>query len=218
MLDFVIYLCSHGETKDPTIRCIFNLIGNIDYKFKVYWQPPDASLGHARSVACWDFLRNNVSNKLVFLDTDHVFGPDDMAELVKSMDEYDIIAGAYPMAGKSGLAIHPWEDIVWDGHIEEIKYASAGFMGITRKALKQIKTELDLPLLNKGEWCECYPFFELKSCPEEGCYLSEDWEFCNKARAARLKVYIHTGILVGHIKERVIYAQPNENGKLEIKG
>jgi hypothetical protein len=178
---------------------------------------PDASLAHSRSVACTQFLQNNISDKLVFLDTDHIFSPGDMSNLVSALDEYDIIAGAYPM-GSEGLAIHPWEDIVWDGHIEEIKYVSGGFMGITRKTLERIQKRLKLPLLNRGEWCECYPFFELGTDAAGEFYLSEDWNFCDKARQAGLKVYIHTGILIGHIKERVIYAQPNKNGKLEIIG
>lgn len=218
MLDFVIYICGHGVTKDVTAMCLCDLFGTRDFNFRVQWSIPDALIGRSRSIACWNFLRYEDTNNLIFIDTDQVFTPENIKNLVQAMDDgYDVIAGAYPM-GDKGLAIHPWEDIRWDGHIEEIQYVSTGFMGITRKALKQIKSKLNLPLLNKGEWCECYPFFEAKACPEEKSYLSEDWEFCNKVRQAGLKAYIHTGILVGHIKERVITARPTADYKLEIRG
>ena len=216
MLDFVIYICGHGETKDATARCLCRVYEETNLNFQTYWQLPEASLGHARSVACQRFLEEDTADYLVFLDSDQTFTPDDIMKLVEAMVEgYDIIAGAYPM-GNRGMAIHPWEDIVWDGHIEELKYASAGFMGITRRALEQIKNGLELPLLNKGEWCECYPFFELKRCEQDGWYISEDWEFCNKAREAGLKVYLHTGVLVGHIKERLLTAKPDADYKLNI--
>jgi len=36
-------------------------------------------------------------------------------------------------------------------------------------------------------------------------YLSEDWDFCNKARQAGLKVYFHSGVLLGHMKDKLLH-------------
>ena len=57
------------------------------------------------------------------------------------------------------------------------------------------------------EWCECWPFFESGRYVPELYYISEDWDFCNKARTSGYKVYLHTGCLVDHMKTTPIICE-----------
>ena len=207
MLDFVIYFCGHGNTKDYTVISLDKLHTHTKYRFETRYIPGDALIGRSRSRACTQFLWCDDSPYMIFIDTDIVFEPEHIEKIYRSLQAgYPIAAGAYSVATGTHLAIRTRGAIAFDNQIKEVEYASTGFMGVSRVALKQIKKKLDLPLLHKGEWCECYPFFECGRYMDEKIYISEDWDFCNKARQAGLKVYVHTGALVGHVKDRVIWA------------
>lgn len=207
MLDFTLWLCGHGETKDATAWSLCNLFRKSNYKFDVKWISGDALIGRARSVACTRFLQANESPYMIFIDTDIVFGQDDIEKIYKELlVGREVIAGAYSVMDGKNLAIQGYESITWDGRVVEARYISTGFMGIARDTLLKIKESLALPLLHKGVWCECYAFFESGQAPDEKIYLSEDWEFCQKVRRAGMKVYLHTGVMLDHIKERRIGA------------
>jgi len=142
---------------------------------------------------------------MIFIDGDMTFTPDDVEKMHISLQAgYPIIGGVYSVADGSFVPAQSYEAMVFDNKVREFKYVSTGFMGISRVALKQIKDTLKLPLLHQGEWCECYPFFESGGLRKEKIYISEDWDFCNKAKLSNLKVYLHTGIRLGHIKHRLI--------------
>lgn len=157
---------------------------------------------------------------MIFVDGDIIFTPEDIEKLVRSMQAgYDIIAGGYPVGDGSRLPIQTYSPVVFNGGIQEAKYVSTGFMAISRKALLTIKKtcpfgwfdenmmkshkQIGLPLLHKGDVWECYPFFENGAYMPEKIYISEDWDFCNKARRSGLKVWFHTGVLVNHCKDVV---------------
>jgi SAM-dependent methyltransferase len=206
--DFTIYICSYGDTKDATALSLEQLHQHTNYRFDVRWVTGDALIGRSRSRAASHFLWCDDSPYMIFVDGDIVFLPDDITKIYRSMEAgYDIVAGAYSVGDGTFLAIHCTDPVSLDGKIHEAKYVSTGFMGISRKALKTIKNDLQLPLLHKGEWCECWPFFESGALPEEKKYLSEDWDFCRKAQKCGIKSWFHTGVLVGHFKGRIVTAQ-----------
>ncbi len=202
MSDISIWLCGHGETRDGTVTCLLEAIRRIPYKIEVNYISGDALIGRSRSRASTQFLKDNQAPYMIFLDTDITFSPEELEKLIKALQAgYDVVAGAYGVANGSRLAIRGVEDqLKIDGGIHEVEYVSTGFMGISRKCLEKIRDDLKLPLLHKGEWCECYPFFESGRYEPEMFYISEDWDFCNKARQAGYKVYFHTGCLVDHMK------------------
>lgn len=184
MFDIIVYICGHGITKDFTVKSLDRLHTNSQFKFEVRFGPKgqmgrDALIGRARSVAATDFLRFNDAPYMVFVDSDIVFAPEDIEKLYRGMVEgHDILAGAYSLADGMGLAIRAWEQtMTFDNTIQDIEYVSTGFMGISRKALETIRDKLELPLLHKGEWCECWPFFESGRYMPQLFYISEDWDF-----------------------------------------
>lgn len=201
MFDAIVQVCGHGETKDETARCLCNL-AHSRYRFSVNFSYPDALIGRSRSIACTRFLQGSAAPFLIFVDSDQTFTNDNVESLLIALQAgYEVVAGGYAMADGKHFAIHGWEpNMVMDGTVKEVKYASTGFMGISRKVLIDIVEKLKLPLLHKGQWCELWAFFESGALPGEQIYISEDWFFCNLVRQAGYKVYFHTGVLVGHLK------------------
>jgi hypothetical protein len=230
MFDCQLWLCGHGETKDFTVMCLTNAFQGSKYRYELAYMSGDALIGRSRSVAATRFLAENKAPYMIFIDTDIIFTVEELDKILTSMQAgYDIIAGAYSVASGDRLAIRGWQqDVIIDGRILEVEYISTGFFGISRKALEAIRdkcplswikwvgndatlhSQIGLPLLHKGEWCECYPFFEAGATAlenNEPFYISEDWDFCNKARKVGIKTYFHTGVLVDHTKTTVINAE-----------
>ncbi len=209
MFDCVVYIAGHGETKDETARCLCQLAAYSRHRFDIRFSHQDALIGRSRSICCTKFLQAGDAPFMIFVDSDMSFTNEDAEKILEAMQAgYNIIAGGYAMGDGKHFAIRGLESTMnIDGKPQEVQYASTGFLGISRKALIDIVKKLKLPLLHKGIWCELWPFFESGSVPKEGIYISEDWDFCNKARRAGYKVYFHTGVLVGHIKTAVLPAQ-----------
>ncbi len=176
----------------------------------------DALIGRSRSRACTQFLWCDDSPFMIFIDSDIVFTPEDIEKTYRSMQAgYEVVGGMYAVADGTFVPAQAYKQLVFDGSVQEMRYVSTGFLGISRNVLRDIKNKLEMPLLHKGDWCECYPFFESGSFPETKIYISEDWDFCNKVRTAGHKVYLHTGVQVGHIKTRIVTAQEAINNMVQ---
>jgi len=203
MYDFLVYICGHGETKDLTTVSLCRLYKSGFHFDEPRYVGPEAMIARSRSRACTQFLKDETAPYMIFVDSDIVFTSEDIGKLYSALQKgYDIVAGGYPMRGGQAFPIRSWnKPITFNNEVNEVEYVSAGFMGISRRALEQIRDKLDLPLLHEGSVMECYPFFENGRYLPEMFYLSEDWDFVVKARQAGFKAYFHTGVLVNHIKE-----------------
>lgn len=204
MKDFVIYFSSYGTTEDETVISLEALRQYRHYDYDVVYLKGDALIGRSRSRAATQFLKANNAPYMIFIDTDIVFTPEDIDKLYTGMQQgCDVIAGAYAVASGEFLAVKAEHAVKFDGSIAEMQYVSTGFMGISRNALKQVRDKLDLPVLHAGEPFECFPFFE-SGRHESGVYISEDWNFALKCHAVGIPVYLHTGVMVGHIKKHTL--------------
>lgn len=207
MKDFVIYFSSYGTTEDETVISLEALRQYRHYDYDVVYLKGDALIGRSRSRAATQFLKANNAPYMFFIDTDIVFTPEDIDKLYTAMQQgIDVIAGAYSVASGEFLAVKANHPVTFDGSIAEMQYVSTGFMGISRRALKQVRDGLDLPILHAGEAFECFPFFESGRLVEQGIYISEDWDWNSKCQKVGIPVYLHTGVLVGHVKKRTIPA------------
>jgi len=204
MLDFILYTCSYGMVTDQTVVSVERL-HHTDYRFEWWFQTGDALISRSRSVAAYQFLKKNKAPYLIFLDGDIIFTPEDIEKLLDALNGgKDVVGGLYPVRGGTFLAQRGWNgQFHISGNLEEVQFVSTGFLGISRNILEKITQ--DMPVLNKGGWSECYPVFE--DGRYENIFISEDWDFCNKARQAGAKVYAHTGIQLKHLKERVYTTQ-----------
>jgi hypothetical protein len=207
MIDFAIMICSYGDIKDGTVQSLEIFRKYTNFRYEVRILSGDALIGRSRSRICTQFLKCNDTPYMIFIDSDILFSPGDIEDIYRAlMSGKHCVAGAYSVANGAHLAIRTYgEQIVFDGSVQEVEYASTGFMGISRVLLEKIKDTL--PLLHPGSDMECYPFFESgRTEKHPDFYISEDWNFCDKTRDVQEKVYLHTGVLVGHIKNAVIRA------------
>lgn len=204
MLDFLLYTCSYGMVTDQTIMSVEEL-HKTNHRFEWWFQTGDALISRSRSIAAYQFLKKNPAPYLIFLDGDIIFTPQDIGKLLDALNGgSDVVGGLYPVRGGTFLAQRGWNgQFHITGNLEGVQFVSTGFLGISRRILEKI-TE-DMPLLNEGNWSECLPIFE--DGRYENIFISEDWDFCNKARKAGATIYAHTGIQLRHLKEKVYTTQ-----------
>jgi len=161
----------------------------------------------ARSIAASRFLTNSAAQYLIFIDSDIVFIPANLRRLMEDLRSgYDLIAGLFAVRGGTQPSSYAYNALYHlDGMIHEYEYLSSGFMGISRRLLEKMRDDLPLPLLHPVD-LKFWPFFEEVRYPErekEPIFLSEDYDFCEKARRLGIKSYIDTAIQLGHIGEKV---------------
>jgi len=165
----------------------------------------DALIGRTRSVAASNFLEHGPAEYMIFVDSDIVFEPEDLHRLHQNLVKgFDLVGGCYVVKDGSQLASFGWNgQVTLDGTIQEIEYLATGFMGISRKLLEKMRDELNLPQLHANEPAtKCWPFFESGAQYDRAdgrIYISEDWDFCEKARKVGVKCYLDTAIRLGHI-------------------
>ena len=166
---------------------------------------------------------------LIFLDSDILFTVDDLKKLHSDLVAgYDLIGGVFAVRGGTQLSSYDGGDngqVLLDGKIREFEYIASGFMGISQRLLQKMVDEIPLALLHP-DTIKFYPFFEEKEFPNrdgESIFLSEDYEFCEKARKVGEKCYLDTSIQLGHIGEYdyrladVLKYQRENNGKGQAK-
>ncbi len=210
MLDFIVVIAGHGDTKDECTFSLTQCYERLPEKFTIKYIKGDALIGRVRSVGASQFLKEHEAEYMIFVDTDIQFTPVEIEAIYLAMREgYDIVGGSYGLGSGEQFAIQGFDGrMLIDGKVHPCHYVSTGFLGISRKALLTIQEKLALPLLQEGDLRhQCYPFFESGAFPEENIYISEDWDFCNKARRAGLTVYLHTGVMVDHVKQTIIVAE-----------
>lgn len=200
--DFALVVCVYGGILPRTHWSILKAYLN-GMKFYHPIRPEDALITRSRSVEATHFLTEKLAPYLVFVDSDIGFQPYDLSRLIDNMKQgKELIGGCYVVKDGSQLAQHGIDGkINLDNEIHEVEYISTGFFGVTRWVLEKMVKDLDLPLCNKGAWCEAYPFFESARYYDEKVgwmLMSEDWDFCNKAKQIGVMPHLDTSIRVTH--------------------
>lgn len=159
------------------------------------------------------FLRAPEVPYLIFVDSDILFTPQQLRKLYEDLKAgYDLIGGLFAVRGGTSLSSFDKGEngtVHIDGKIHKYEYIASGFMGISQKLLGKMVNEIPLPLLHPNS-IKFYPFFEDKEFPNregESIYLSEDYEFCEKARKVGIDPYIDTSIQLGHLGEYIFRLQ-----------
>ena len=203
--DFIIQIVSHQAPRAETAQSIELLHQRLGNSFFVKYDTGDAFLDRMRSVAATTFYRKDWADYMILIDDDIVFMPEDVIQLMNDLrNGYELVGGAYSVKDGTQLSsfgLEPHGGILLDGTVREIKWLATGFMGIKKTLLDKMVKELSLPVLHKGQWCECYPFFVF--CGDTKMLISEDWDFCEKAKLVGVKPYMDTAIHVGHIGSKV---------------
>ena len=204
----------------------------------------DALVSRARSLAASAFLRSDC-DVLLSVDSDIWHRPDDAIELCEqALAGHDIIGALYmTRAVKTQPAMMlPNEPLIFAAGAEPVQtqFVSTGFTAVTRapfEALAKTLPHCHQTWKQNGEDTSFWPFYMpfTMEWPEDGhIYLSEDWAFCQRARDAGFKLWVHPGIRVGHygtvmytledlIRPEKPLPQPlkfqrSPNGNLDVQG
>tara|TARA_R110000824_G_scaffold30868_7_gene101025 strand:+ start:13 stop:1422 length:1410 start_codon:yes stop_codon:yes gene_type:complete len=218
-----VYLscCTWRELDVAVTASLHVLDYSDDPDFNIHVATGDALISRARSIQATQFLMNpEYGDIMVFVDSDIVFSPEDVINLVKRVDdEHPIVGGMYmkreDTAPSPAIRLGDIEslDIGEAGQdLIEIVYASTGFVAFHRKVLEKM-TDI-LPMCVTGMSQQMWPFFDAApfdhgyETPERGFgieYLSEDWAFCEIANKLGFKTYLDPSIRLGHKGQRTFW-------------
>lgn len=147
----------------------------------------------------------------VTIDSDIIFTPKNLIELIEDTDKYPVISGVYRMANSKYIAaVKEWDlaHFIKNGVYEfiepetldkdikhhEVAYSGMGFMACTREVLEKIK----YPYFN-------YPTEELEIDGKTVSQIfSEDVSFSKRITDAGYKIVINTDLYVGHEKKVIM--------------
>ena len=157
----------------------------------------------ARNTSVMTFLGTEYQ-KLMFIDADIEFSPEDVAKLW-NMDT-DIAVAAYSMkrpdnplsAWVNGELLKVEKDTP---NPLEVDYAGTGFMMIDREVFETLKGHEKVHEHIEGQdLTPCWNFFDCEVEDDKGknIYLSEDYWFCKRARELGYRILMDTSIRLGH--------------------
>lgn len=187
-------------------RCVLSLIpalARAQGKYSVY--SGDALLCRSRAIVASRFLDTGY-DVLLTIDSDIVFRPEDAIEVCEQAHELGIVVGMYPCRslGQMKPASVPLAGAITfgDSHTPvPIQWGATGFMAVNRQTLTRMKREL--PFCHPNDY-KFYPFYDpLVATADDGStiYLSEDFAFCERARAAGSGIYVNPGVRLKHVGE-----------------
>lgn len=174
-------------------------VKGIQWKWSVMMQ--NAVLAHARNTIVRDFL-NSTSDRLLFIDADITFDPEDVFALL-DRDE-DVIGGLVstksPLKRHNATFIGPHETKTIDGteKLHEALFIGTGFLSLSRKCLENlVKAMPELRYQDHPETPAAYALFDTGVV--QGRYVGEDLMFCLRWRKIGGRIWVHTGLNLGHI-------------------
>ncbi len=195
---------------------------------QVYDQVSGPYLDDERNRCVEWFLNETTSDRLLFIDSDIGFKPDDAFDLIALATVRDLwlLGGVYMNAwsnfpsdtdgtGTGPVAYHwadgvnegdppyfakiPWKEV--DAHPDQVMEVDAigtGFLSIHRDLLNKVGTRYGRPT----------PWFAEVSL--HGVHLGEDMTFCQRAALEGHRPHLATRILVDHYKTCMIRPIPTE--------
>ena len=165
----------------------------------------EAGINRARSIQVSQWFRETDDDAFLMVDDDIIFDPDDATSILDRCREgYDVIAAPYPTGDASHLAIRTLgETSLRFGPYEpplEMRHVSTGFFAVHRRVIAAMVETL--PLCNANASWAFWPLFGFGWEPDPAAggtnNLSEDYYFCNRARALGFKVYLDMSTIIGH--------------------
>ena len=186
-------MCTHGYFKS----CLNLRAGLIEAGLSHDWCTitNESLIPRARNECVRIFLESDYE-KMIFIDADIEFTEDDVAKLWNM--EQDVAVGCYPMK-KPGAPYAAWRQgkLVDLKDLQRLKgpfqvdYAGTGFMLIARSVFEKMKNHFNYGLMVEGlsensiayetkDSKTAWAFFDTEL--RNGCYLSEDYLFCERWR------------------------------------
>jgi hypothetical protein len=207
--------CYGGMVSDKTTRGLFNLgkeLRSLEIDHGLLTIANESLVTKARSRISNFYMNSTEYEKILFIDSDIGFTPDDAFKLI--MSDKDIICGAYPMKGiplRYNYNVSSPE--VREGDLVQIENIGFGFCCIKRQIFQDIQK-------NYGEELKYYPALNNSSCPptekeynnsyhyflefKKGMhFLPEDFSFFERASNVGYKSWLDTSIRLCHVGSHV---------------
>ena len=145
----------------------------------------------------WEMVKlDNKENPgdLLFIDSDIVFEPEDVATMEENLKTYDIVTGLYIIkswdwsAGIFKKIDGKYDFVKPQEGIFKVEACGNAFMGISRRVINH-------PAMAHE------PFEFIR---EGNVVHGEDVSFCQRARETGFKVWCNSAVKVGHMKSQII--------------
>ena len=160
----------------------------------------ESLITRARNACVATFLETDYQ-KLLFIDADIQFTPDDVAELWNMQEK--VAVGIYAMKRPDKQWYAAWIDgeLVHDlpDEVVEVDYAGTGFMMIDRLVFEEMKDSVPVYKASKPDESglrDEHAFFDCEV--SEGVYWSEDYLFCKRWKALGGKVMANPAVKLKH--------------------
>lgn len=199
--------CVRREVDVAHMRSLMRLMARPDAQWMYAPQIGDSLLERARSINATHFLLHTDADVYLSLDSDVAdFTPEDMLKMCELAETHDIVSGSYVGRGIDKPAImsaYPVGVSVTHSlqhEPVEIVYAATGCLAVHRRVFEAMKE--GLRLLHPSQPFAFYNFFgtfENDDVAGEPILLSEDYAFCERARAHGFKTYVDPAVRVAHI-------------------
>lgn len=177
----------------------------------------DSLVARARNNLAHDFMTNTRVPFLLFFDTDLVLDAEGVKHLLNLPPEYAVVGGCYPKK-KTGPA--EWVCNVAPGSapdengLQEVREMGTGMLRVHRSVFAAIREAYpQLHYTCDGNKDTRVDYFRVGTFPDPLMkitrYLSEDWFFCQMAKAIGFKIWADTKCAARHIGQ-VAYPFPAE--------
>lgn len=172
----------------------------------------ESLITRARNTQVATFLNHTDYERMIFIDADIEFTPEDVSKLWNL--DVDVAVAAYPMKRPDKPPLSAWENgslVKLEGREEpfEVEYAGTGFMMIKRTVFETLRTRI--PSLRYRETSgitlkesDCWGFFDQeRTYVSEGrdmipISLPEDFSFCKRWRELDGKIMLDPTIHLKH--------------------
>lgn len=217
MIDFMFVTPTQGEIRAETVRSVDDC--RKYYGHHIEW---GIITGGALLTKQFDycvsmFLNDHTERYMVMLGSDMTFKPTDIEKLVEAAKSFndEAVVDSLSFRENYKLCCNPiGNKLLVNGDIVEVESTGLGVSVIPRKLIWYVILELKLPELSLGTdisderalRVSVWPIFQQAYDPDDPMksYNGLDYTFCHRVRKAGCKVYVHTGVHVGHMKIKCI--------------
>lgn len=186
-------LCAFVYDERPTLNLMTSVVRDARRwpNLSIWYMSKDALISRSRSSMATKFLEQGSGDVLLMVDHDIGWEPGDLEHITQvCLDLKGVVGGVFPKRG-FGLGVPVrfgkyGEYVVPSDRVVECLSVATGFFAVHREVLEAMAPTL--PMTMHGY----RPFFQQHSFErDDGQWedLSEDYDFCQKARALGFKVF-----------------------------
>lgn len=206
----MLCICASRDISVTTFDSVMRVVGQPGAHEWRVTRAAESGLLRARSIWASRWWRETCGDVFVMVDSDIGFDPNDLESIVAlAREKRSIVCGAYSVRDGAHLALRGNPNAT--GELDfgpglppiEITYGATGFMAVHRDVLDAMIPTLTLCHANQP-WA-MWPMFDFNVFPDPTAgghnWLSEDWEFCRRARDLGFSVWLDRTIILRHMGE-----------------